>query len=336
VRKPAGEMNFNYNKYPVAMSKDLRDLYRKTLPKQKKINLLDIVCLFGSLASILGIIGSLLFLQTDSVSKIYTIFLLLLIFFLIVNSIRKEIAKEHRYAQTVFFTHYANHIVRDYFSELQDDVSKISLEKTTDEILTTVAGCFSIITGKVCRACLKDLSLDQMKLTTTSRDNNSKSFKNRPDENEKLHTLAGNTDFYNLWYAKKYCLRYFFCNNLPKEWRLHRYKNTSFELYGEPSVMNLFGFSWITNWRLPYKSTIVFPIRFLKDFIPPKEGGTQVPPEWKFWGFLCVDCKSRYVFDLKYAPELGLSFADLLYTLFSQTEILLNIAERKDTNAQQS
>lgn len=303
----------------MATAKDLRELYTKNLPKYKKITFNDAFSLLGSSASILALIV-FLFLDENSGSKIYPFFLVFIVVLLVSYSVKKAFSKEHRYAQTVFFTHHANHIVRDFFSILQTG-KPVELKDTVEEILSTVANCFSIITGRLCRACIKDLGSDNV-LRTTARDNRSKVFKNSPPEYDNLHTLKENTDFYNLWYAKDSCFRYFFCNDLPKKWRLRRYENTSFKIYGEPKIQNIMGISWTTNWKLPYKSTIVFPIRYLEEFIPPIEDGQKVPSQWKTWGFLCVDCQSKNVFDSRYAPELGLAFADLLYTLFSQVDIM--------------
>jgi len=85
---------------------------------------------------------------------------------------------------------------------------------------------------------------------------------------------------------------------------------------------------------LQYKSTIVLPIRYFSEFKPPKQvlPPERLPPkssypEWKFWGFLCIDCNSRNIFDPEFAPELGGAFADILYIFLTQTKILLDKKE---------
>jgi hypothetical protein len=130
------------------------------------------------------------------------------------------------------------------------------------------------------------------------------------------------------------------CNNLLKEWKLHKYKNTSFNKpeVREPELKTFLGYSYVANWNLPYKSTLVLPIRYLKEFIPPSKDdgkpnmrinllkrfsiptndGDKLTMKWKFWGFLCIDCNSRNVFHKDLAPELGLAFADLLYIFFDE------------------
>jgi len=139
------------------------------------------------------------------------------------------------------------------------------------------------------------------------------------------HLLDDNTDFKSLWYREVGAIRYFLSNDLVELYRDGKYENSSFEEVGTPTVTcHWQGFRFVKNWNLPYKSTIVLPIRY----IPDNQIGEDINgdhKEYRFWGFLCVDCNSKNVFDKIYSPELGGAFADVLYMLFSQLEKMKKI-----------
>lgn len=139
------------------------------------------------------------------------------------------------------------------------------------------------------------------------------------------HPLDRNTDFSDLWYGRNGAYRYYLSNNLIKKFKEQQYENTSFDIYGKPSVVSFGAFSIVKDWKLPYRSTIVWPIRYIpgSEKWPPDE----LKPDEKvsgaeIWGFLCIDCNSSNAFDDRYAPELGAGFADALYTLFAATKAL--------------
>jgi hypothetical protein len=227
----------------------------------------------------------------------------------------REFSKKHRYSQTLCYVHFINHILRDKFAVIEEGEELGDIEDFVEDILSQISACYTLVTAKPCRVCLKELKPDKI-VTTSRRCSLSQTTNTRPDRTE--HHLDKNTDFYNLWYAKEGCLRYYMCNNLLKEWRLHKYRNTSFDkpAVGKPKLKTFLGYSYVSNWNLPYKSTLVLPIRYLKKFSPPRKSDNKPKMEWKFWGFLCIDCNSRCVFHKDLAPELGLAFADLLYIFF--------------------
>lgn len=302
-------------------SSDLRKLFDDQLPKPRRVSFSFIFGLTGSLCSVLGLLASLIFFDQELASIIYTIYLIAFVSVLIAYIVLKELSKEHRYSQTVYYIHYVNHILRDYFGDITDEKST-EIGVLTSEILTAIANCFSIITGRICRALLVELKPDKS-LVTIARCLRSKRINQRSEKN--APQLKGNTRFYNLWYALEGCTRFYHCNNLPKAWKLRKYDDSLFAEYGSPEPRQFLNISWVTEWHLSYKSIIVLPIRFLKKFVPPQENGEDPQPEWKFWGFLQIDCNSRGVFDSKLATELGLAFADLFYTFFIQTDTRLNL-----------
>lgn len=245
------------------MSSDVRTKFEAQLPKPSNLSFEKLFNYIAGICSIAGLIGAP-FVITDpsSVTYVYLIFLSMLVFGLSIYAIIINHRKLHRYAQAVIFVHYVNHVVRDILQEALNKETDIN--SITEKLLSAIATCFSIITATKCRASVVEI-LPDFQLKVASRDSISKALAKK-----KLgsHYLTDNTDFSDLWYAKNGCSRYYLCNDLLREWKTHKYKNSSFYEVGEPIVSrHLFG-DCVTNWQLPYRSTLILPIRYLSKFDP--------------------------------------------------------------------
>jgi hypothetical protein len=231
--------------------------------------------------------------------------------------------KLHRYAESVYFTHYVNHRVRDYVAAVNRGRSA-DFPRTLEDIADAASVCFSLLVGKRCRCSIKEVDAKQ-RIETVARDSYSASGSSTgPD-----HTLKENTDFENLWYGKNGCARYFLGADLKSLWRAHNYRNSSFKALGEPHNIMVKGLTLHTFWPLPYNSTIVWPIRFIPDGVewPPHDG--NVSKDVELWGFLCIDCKSRNAFAGQHAPEVGAAIADALAILFESGSLRADEIEEK-------
>lgn len=102
-------------------------------------------------------------------------------------------------------------------------------------------------------------------------------------------------------------VRFFIDGNLQEN---HLYESTSFDLY-EPQEWN--GRKWAV-WTLPYRSTMVWPIRKITGPEEKREG--QLFHKQDLLGFLCVDSYARKVFDPRYDFDFGALVADNFYMLF--------------------
>lgn len=264
----------------------------------------------------------------------FPVAVLALIIYIYVQSSKKL----HRYAQTVYYSHFINHVIRDYLALLNSgNASQQDFKSAIDEILDSISQCFSILTGKRCRVSIKEIDNNQS-LYTFARDRmTTKLFENR---NKADHALHENTDFLDLWYGINGAYRYFICNNIPKLYLSGRYINSSFKEYGSP-VSAKFIFRFVVSWPLPYKSTIVLPVRYIPDYESWPLGDSHddeklshedIPCSKRpdFWGFLCIDAKSKNIFDSTHAPELAAAFADALYILFSQSARVRDTCRRTD------
>lgn len=301
------------------MSEETRIKFESQLPKLDKLSSDRIFRYTTGLASLFGLIAAPFIVQNQNIlNYLYMVFLSVLVLFLLIHIILIEKRKLHRYAQAVFYTHFTQHIVRDSLSELQNN-DKDEIEKNIEKVLDAIANYFSIISGKKCRATLIELD-SNFELNVAARDSMSQI---KAKTRTKKHKLDKNTDFANLWYSLNGCSRFYLNNNIPKSWLAHKYKNSSFEEDGEPDVLPFLGLNIIKKWPLSYRSALVLPIRYVSEFTPPT-GIDILVPQWDYWGFLCVDCISTNSFDERYSPELGATFADMLYTYLNQSHYIMN------------
>ena len=155
------------------MSKDIQTKYESQLPKLEKWTFDRIFGYTAGLSSILALVGAPFVIQNmDTLSYIYMGFLTFLVTILIVHAILVEKRKLHRYAQTVFHTHFAQHLVRDVLAELSTSADD-NIKETTIKILDAIANAFSITSGKTCRAAIVELN-DKFELDIVARDSMSK------------------------------------------------------------------------------------------------------------------------------------------------------------------
>lgn len=299
------------------MASEIQAKFESQLPKPNSWSFTTLFNYVAGISSVGGLIGApFVIADPNYLSNVYLAFLSILVLVLLAHALLVERRKLHRYAQSVIFSHYVAHVIRDTLAEIEATQGQ-QVERGTERILNAISTCFSIITGKSCRCSLVEL-VENTELRVAARDEISKAS-NKKEVGK--HFLRNNTDFNNLWYALHGCSRYYLCNDLIQEWRDHKYNNSSFEEVGYPEIKAMiFGrFRRVTNWQLPYRSALIFPVRHLTEFTPPKNPDS-LEPNWNFYGFLCIDCNSRNAFDDRYAPELGGMYADSLFTFFTQVE----------------
>lgn len=290
----------------------------------------------GAVTSIIAFL--LIFVNIGSLSSdvkiiIAITYLFLIIVFLIAYILLGTQKQLQRYAQAVFHMHFVNHAIRDHLAARQSDGENVPLKDHLGQILDAIAGCYSVLTGRPCRVSIKEIKPGSpVEVTTAMRDSISRVSSNGASSENKhvVHALDKNTDFRNLWYCQNGCFRYYFSNNIIDDWKNGDYENTSFEVYGRPKGRTFFFKFTILHWTLPYKSVMVFPIRYVRDWskwplLPGTErSSTADAPQLDdqnllpdVWGFLCVDSPTKGAFRLPHAAEVGGAFADALYTLFT-------------------
>jgi len=305
----------------VDTARDIAIKYENQLPKTGRFSLGGLFAVLSGAASILGLVlsGSL---SDDIQALVYSGFLCFLFMILVGYIFYREKKKLHRYALATHYVHYVNHLVRDELVRASKGKSE-DLEDTTAKILDAIANCYSLLTGKKCRASLKDFNINDSNQRVVK--SAARSTGGMSDDHE--HLISENTDFENVYFGKNGCSRYYLCNNLKKAYLMNEYKNSSFEISGYPERKNFVLFSWISSWSLKYNSALVLPIRHINSYIPPgsEDDHEKVKENWHIWGFLCIDCSSAGVFKQDFDPELGGACADALYTLFTQSLSLINL-----------
>lgn len=311
---------------------DIRRGYSDALPKPYRRSFDTWIGLISCALSAFGLIISCIgfWQKTDLALPILATGLVFFALASLAYSYRNLRRSRYHYANAVYYTHYVSHVIRDHTATLYSGDETPTLDEILKDVVTAIADCFSLLTETRCRCCIKSFWEDDAKklvLTTIARDR--VSAISLPKQTEATHEIETNTDFDNLWYCKNYCYRTYIENNLPRAYGKNEYKNSS--ISKEPLLLNCRLFFWCFNWPLPYKSTLVVPIRYVAVFDPPSaDEPPQFVPHWLYRGFLCVDSNRKNVFVDPLLLELASDFADSLYTFLTNYEFFLN-REKSDS-----
>lgn len=245
----------------------------------------------------------------------FLVYFAVLLIFLILFTFK--FARKSRYSEATKCLHSALHASRDAYHYLDwcksDDHKKIqfnekqlcSYMKTT---LTSIADAFTIVTGVRCRCSIKVLGQDdknQLFVKTLARDEVSRTECKQKDSSEtNAHLVSLNTDFCEITEGN---LDYFFVGNLTK---YVNYTNTSMKKHN--------GFRG-KKWTLPYKSTIVWPIRYVYDEFETGNGNdtNENDTNEDLYGFLTVDSSSMNAFIERYDVQMGALLADALFPVLN-------------------
>ncbi len=237
----------------------------------------------------------------------FVIYSVILLIFLVVFTF--QYSRKSRYAEATKCVHTALHAVRNAYHYLEWCKSANHPEISFDEdrlclymktALTSISEAFSIVAGVKCRVSIKVLgqnAVNQLYVRTLTRDEVSQNQCDKRDLSEgKQHLVSQNTDFHLITEGLS---DYFFAGNLKD---YPNYINTSKDKHD-----GLRG----QNWSLPYKSTIVWPIRYVynKNERDALEGSSHED----IYGFLTVDSSSKNVFVERYDVQMGAALADALF-----------------------
>jgi hypothetical protein len=300
--------------------------YKEQLPKWQAWTFERMIALGGGIAGIAALFVTFFgwdHLGGDWKNRVFVFELLGLSGLLAAYIAYSTRRKLHRYAQAIFYLHYINHILRDHVAQVARGKSP-QLDALLEDIVDATAHCFSVLIGRRCRCTMKEVRSDRT-IVTVVRDRITATHS--PDTSRQEHRIEENTDFENLWLGRGGCIRFFLCNNLVALWKNHNYKNSSFKQTGDPEIVSFMGVQWRVRWPLPYKASIVWPIRYVPDERrwPALDEATlsSMPAEQRpfVWGFLCIDSKAMGVFDEIHAPELGASIADAIFTLLQASQM---------------
>ena len=254
-------------------------------------------------------------------------------------------SRRGRYAEAFLAFHAAIHRLRDIHKDLANltelDKSKIAYFKFgLSDALTAVASAFSLVTGTRCRACIKTLVIpdgkntegndqeksQRVKTTTFCRDRDSYQYHQWED---KPVSISSNSSFRFLFTGKVSPKnRWFFRPNLPQDYP-ENYDNTSFETYGKPQKIKLFGWfgTWKWRWTIPYRSCIVWPIRALTPEGTERNG--QLFPLQDIVGFFAIDSYEINIFSENYDTLMGAAFADALFVFMRDLSTKVEGLENK-------
>jgi len=222
------------------------------------------------------------------------------------------IFQEIRYGRMVAYAgilpslHSAVHTLHDAWDGVAQS-SEPEFVRNIQDIMNATARAFSIATRTNCRACVKVISTGKKPpdLSELSEKDRTKHLQVKtlvrdsvsavPWTPEVATFLDEDEDFTTIFVDP--AARCFFENNLIDRCKRGLYYNShlgsNFDASREP-------------WRLPYKSTIVWPIKKLGE-------ESELHPHHRILGFLCVDSPSTDVFIPLYDFEAGALVSDALY-----------------------
>lgn len=237
--------------------------------------------------------------------------------------------KSAKYADAMEQVHNSVHYARDAYryleacQNLDDNGDILNFEKQRFKLLLTnsldaYSEAFTLVTGFSNRASIKvigkgernDISSHYAK--TLARDSLSKKERQKQDDIEaNQHLILNNTDYKQIFEGKDYCLR----NNLPEEG--DSYENTSF-----PVGKNIYTEQ---NWPLPYRSTIVLPIRYVlsRDDLPDNNNLVDKKRGGTLYGFLTIDCDKTNVYDGNSSIQMAAIVADSLFPIMQSYRKML-------------
>ena len=278
------------------------------------------------LAGIISFFVAPYWLPTETVGYIYAIFLLSYCITLFGYVLYLHGNKPMRYAVVPGYAHVAIHQARDLIhfldeslndDSLRPEVMQTNVDATIIAILDQIATCFSVLTGKRCAVCIKEMT--NGKLIVTYRDTGSSVL--RGIKSGRSHNIDEDTPCNQLFLEFPNQTDVYCCNDVVKEWQNNRYKSASFDTLGQPTVKELFGLRWVKSWPLKYSSCLTGPIRAMskKPVLNNSTNQSHHGPS-TYVGFLCVDCSSRGVFQPNKMADVLWIFTDILYILFARIE----------------
>lgn len=214
----------------------------------------------------------------------------------------REIAysRKARYAEALPRVHRTFHLLRDsWYAHHHAHDSQMAVNGQIESALSEFASAMSIVTGVHCRACVKVLYVADPDTRQPGREWAVQTFvRDSHDPKDSVLSedwVSENTDFEELLWKER--SSYFLRNRLPYP----GYKNS----HWTPEQME--------RGLMDYAATIVWPIRKRLQG-PDQKSGTPHATRGII-GFLCLDTRSRNVFNERYDVELGAAVADTLYVV---------------------
>lgn len=271
--------------------------YHDQLPKKSPVNFAAYI---GVLSGIVTIVtAGLGNIAQPYAQAIYGWCLIFIVLSLIVFIYIRERGAQYYLSEYIFYSHYMNHIVRDFVADDAVAAPKELLIK----ILSAVAESFSVSSGRKCHASIKIYNKKNNEIKYYAYDN-SYQIKNGEKDSYPASDFQSIVSILNVDNP-----RYYLSNNIVRDFYQRKYMHPLLKDF-KPEYQHHFSglentFCVPKNWPLPFRSTLVVPIRFVPE--------TNSLDDYIYYGFLCVDSVSRNLFDKRYHPEMAAAAADLIY-----------------------
>lgn len=287
---------------------------------------------FNFIASLSSVIGLIYTLFSDKINNMYSwIWIILIVLFVIGFIATILFIRSEKYDKLEDSVKYANglheilHYLRDREKEL-DDLQKRTKKMGKEdflreltmhciEIMNKLSSILSKTTGVKVRACIKLIDITKDKESDPEKINLITFARNGKDgvtaalrEQKQPIKVTENTDFEFIFNIKEVYeenrIHYFYQKDLIKYDKKIRKENKN-------STQKNIGYkNSDTKWKRKYNTTIVMPMRYLKE-------SNDKSAIYDIVGFLCVDAKKEGSFENKnfsYTIEFLKGISDIMYS----------------------
>lgn len=234
--------------------------------------------------------------------------------------------RRDRYAEALEDIHFIQHTLRDQLVALDEfeltgstefDRQAEIVQENLQKCLHRFGEIFSKLTGVKCRASIKmweTVEIDgklEASVYTFMRDYGSSGSQFSNDimrRHDGKDLLSKNADFKKVYLREQ---QFFFSNDLLSD---EDYRNSRDETL--PRVQPAWWMFWSkANWELPYRASIVWPIRWQNPRVSTAKATDVHTP-----AFLTIDTDKVGVFDKDFDSQLGAIMADSLYYMLIRLE----------------
>lgn len=297
-----------------------------------------LVAIFNFIASLSSIVGIVYTIYSDTINKntIWIWFITIGIFFIgfIAFFIAIRAEKADNIQKTVMYAtcmHEILHFIRDRRKELDNLYDRSDLMNKEDfrrmitvdniEIMNKLSAILSSIASCKVRTCIKlidftknnESHVDNMNVITFARSGN-EGYTRAASEQQNTIKVSDNTDFEFI----------FSITEVYEENRIHYFYQKDLKKFDRQKRKNSNNKEWYKNsdkkWSRKYNTTIVMPMRYLKE-------STQDKAIYDIVGFLCIDAKKAGAFEkgnLYFTIEFLKGISDIMYSYLNSCIIYYN------------
>lgn len=246
-----------------------------------------------------------------SETRFQDVYLVLLSVLSISWALYRTVSTPRRASEEAYFSHLAIHVARDFVA--LKEPTDLDETNAINRILHTAEKSFTFITKRKCVASIKWVMADgnvQVKFTSDTVI--------YPLGAQRAHPMASFSSIADITSEDK---RFYMCNDVWMDFRNGRYEHPLLAPHKEKGAIRLL-WSILREYLHPpaeplhFRSTLVVPIRHYVGLRTDMTDDKLPSSPYFYFGFLCIDCKSRKPFKPRVITEIAATYADAICTVF--------------------